>query len=175
MNTANIASNNHKTQPTKPTKATLGKSARLAKVPNVIDEWIFLLADLQVINQYLRNFHWNIEGDQFIELHEFFQEQYELTSEQIDELAERMKTIGKIPLGTMKEVLHYSRIKEPVLPLSPKKMLSTLKTDLKTITISLQKSANRAMKTNDFGTFYILSSVLKDLELTIWKIDAMLI
>ena len=56
-----------------------------------------LLADEYLVYTKARNYHWNVTGPQFIELHKFFQEQYEKLDEIVDEVAERARS-GVCPL-----------------------------------------------------------------------------
>src|SRR6056297_1340775 len=71
-----------------------------------------LLANYQVHYQKLRNFHWNVEGKDFFELHEQFEEEYDAVKLQIDEIAERIRVFGKKPISTMQGYLDAAEIKE---------------------------------------------------------------
>ena len=53
-----------------------------------------LLADYSIFYQNIRGYHWNIKGDKFFELHDKFQELYENLFVKIDEVAERIRTLG---------------------------------------------------------------------------------
>lgn len=71
-----------------------------------------LLADLNVYYRKLQNYHWNIEGNHFFVIHEKLEEYYNEVNEQIDEIAEHILILGYQPLGTMKDYLEISKIKE---------------------------------------------------------------
>ena len=57
-----------------------------------------LLANFQVYYQNLRGFHWNVKGNRFFVLHAKFEELYNDAVEKVDELAERILTLGHTPL-----------------------------------------------------------------------------
>ena len=93
-----------------------------------------VLCDEYVLYTKSRNYHWNVIGPHFHDRHEFFQEQYEILDEIIDEVAERARQLNGKSLGTLKEFLEYSRIKEsPGEYPNDTKMISNLISDHKQI------------------------------------------
>ena len=71
-----------------------------------------LLANHHVHYQKLRNFHWNIRGGDFFELHEVFENLYKEVYNEIDTIAERIRIFDYRPLSTYQEYLNHSKIKE---------------------------------------------------------------
>lgn len=71
-----------------------------------------LLCDLNVFFRKLQNYHWNITGENFFEIHEKLEDYYDCIAEQIDEVAEQIATLGYQPLGTLKDYLENSQISE---------------------------------------------------------------
>jgi starvation-inducible DNA-binding protein len=71
-----------------------------------------LLCDLNVLFRKLQNYHWNITGKEFFEIHEKLEEYYNCIAEKIDEVAEQIAILGYQPLGTMKDYLEFSQISE---------------------------------------------------------------
>ena len=71
-------------------------------LPTVV-ELNTLLADYHIYYQNLRNFHWNILGDNFFELHEKFEELYTDARVKIDEIAERILTLRYHPMSNLKD------------------------------------------------------------------------
>src|SRR3990167_7412575 len=71
-----------------------------------------LLSDEYVLYTKTRNYHWNVTGPDFSELHKFFESQYEELDDAIDEVAERARSLGGRSLGTLKEFLQSTRLKE---------------------------------------------------------------
>ena len=70
-----------------------------------------LLANYQVFYQNLRGLHWNIKGKEFFELHLKFEELYNDAQVKIDEIAERVLTLGGTPLHTFNDYVRNSEIK----------------------------------------------------------------
>src|ERR671911_715774 len=71
-----------------------------------------LLADEYVLYTKTRNYHWNVVGPQFNDLHKFFEDQYNQLNEIVDDVAERARALGGHALGTMTEFLKDTRLKE---------------------------------------------------------------
>ena len=71
-----------------------------------------LLSGYSVYQQKLRNFHWNITGQEFFELHDLFEEMYKRAINETDEIAERIRLFGQRPASTFDEYLKLSIIKE---------------------------------------------------------------
>ena len=79
-------------------KPNLGITAKnLNSVNGVLNH---VLADGNVLYIKLRKFHWNLSGDNFMELHLLFEDQYTAVAEAIDEVAERISTLGGVAIGT---------------------------------------------------------------------------
>ena len=68
------------------------------------------LSDEMVLLVKTRNYHWNVTGPQFNDLHKFLDAQYEELNEVVDEVAERVRTLGGMPFG------HDGRVPEAVAP-----------------------------------------------------------
>ena len=71
-----------------------------------------LLADSYTLYLQTHNFHWNVEGPQFRELHLMFEEHYTELAEAVDEIAERIRTLGVAAPGTYKAFAELSAIEE---------------------------------------------------------------
>lgn len=115
------------------------------------------LSDEYVLSTKTRKFHWNVVGPRFSQLHEFFEEQYEIIDEMIDEIAERARQLGGKSLGTLEEFVRHSSINEdPGQNPDAQTMISNLLKDHETIIKTLRKNADEAdeeyddMATNDF-------------------------
>ena len=77
---------------------------------DLVTELNQLLSDYHIYYQNTRGFHWNIKGQHFFELHMKFEEFYTLALQTIDELAERILTIGGKPLHTFEDYQHHSTL-----------------------------------------------------------------
>src|SRR5438477_10526139 len=71
-----------------------------------------LLADEYLLYTKTRNYHWNVVGPQFNDLHKFFQAQYEQLDEIVDEVAERARSLGGQAFGTLAEFSKMARLRE---------------------------------------------------------------
>lgn len=78
----------------------------------IVDQLNDLLANYHIHYQKLRGCHWNVKGPHFFTLHIKFEELYTNAQQTIDELAERILTLGKSPYSTFSDYIKISRIKE---------------------------------------------------------------
>ena len=115
------------------------------------------LCDEYVLYTKTRKFHWNVVGPRFSQLHEFFEEQYEIIDGMIDEIAERARQLGGRSLGTLDEFVRHSSINEdPGQNPDAQTMILNLLKDHEVIIKTLRKNADEAdeeyddMATNDF-------------------------
>lgn len=82
------------------------------KVKPIVDQLNELLANYHIHYQKVRGCHWNVRGRNFFTLHAKFEELYNNAITTIDELAERILTLGKSPLSTYQDYINESKIKE---------------------------------------------------------------
>ena len=82
------------------------------KAEDIANELNVLLANFQIYYQNLRGIHWNIKGKRFFDLHVKFEELYDDANLKVDEIAERILTLGVTPLHTFED--YISRVKVPV-------------------------------------------------------------
>ena len=78
----------------------------------IVDILNTTLSDEYVLATKTRNYHWNVVGPQFNDLHKFFEVQYEALNDVVDEVAERARTLGGRAWGTLAEFTKASRLKE---------------------------------------------------------------
>jgi starvation-inducible DNA-binding protein len=71
-----------------------------------------MLADEYLLYTKTRNAHWNIQGNNFIEMHKLFESQYDALDVIIDDTAERVRALGHFALGSMKNFLAVARLSE---------------------------------------------------------------
>lgn len=83
----------------------------LNEVSPIIESLNELLSNFQVYYQNLRGLHWNIKGKRFFDLHVKFEELYTDAQEKIDLLAERILTLGGVPLHTFEDYLANNKLK----------------------------------------------------------------
>ena len=100
----------------------------------LIDKLNVVLSDLHVFYQKLRNFHWNVTGSDFYELHKMFESQYDTIYENIDDLAEYIRQLDSYPVSTLFEYIKLSNIVETnELPFNSNDMVNILYDDTVTM------------------------------------------
>ena len=133
-----------------------------------------LLASYQVYYQNLRGFHWNISGPEFFELHMKFEELYNAAQISIDEIAERVLTLGGTPLHSFSAYLSHSRIAEAVDVSTAKETVRTTFNNLSEL-VSLERMIlSAAGKADDEGTVALMSEYITAQEKTLWMLNAYL-
>lgn len=131
-----------------------------------------VLADGNVLYIKLRKFHWNLSGDNFMELHQLFEEQYDAVAEAIDEVAERISTLGGVAIGTTSEFAELSLlIESPGKIPTNQEMIKELVNDHETIVKSLRKFVDDTEeKFGDKGTSDFLTALMQAHEKMAWKL-----
>jgi starvation-inducible DNA-binding protein len=139
-----------------------------------IDKLNELLANMQVYYQNLRGFHWNIKGENFFELHLKFEEYYTAAALNIDEVAERILTIGGSPLHCFDDYLKNSEIR-------PEKNVSDGKAGMNSIwnmhnllLTKMREVVKHAAEQGDEGTQDVITPMINILEKTNWMVGAWL-
>ncbi|MEL0454650.1 Dps family protein [Flavobacteriaceae bacterium SZ-1-7] len=133
-----------------------------------------LLANFQIYYQNLRGIHWNIKGKRFFDLHVKFEELYTDANIKVDEIAERILTLGETPLHTFED--YSSRAQVPVGKnisqdeRAVKLIVDSLTELLKIERVILEKSDDA----NDEGTNSMMSDFITEQEKTVWMMKAWL-
>ena len=132
-----------------------------------------LLADEYVLYTKTRNYHWNVTGGNFQELHKFFESQYEKLDEIVDDVAERVRALGHWSLGTLKDMVKLARLNEDIQASSASEMLKNLLDDQETIIRILREDITAVNdKYSDLGTADFLTGLMEDHEKMAWMIRA---
>ena len=131
-----------------------------------------LLANYHVHYQKLRNYHWNVKGPDFFDIHEKFEEQYNEAKLNIDEIAERVRVFGYTPMSTLKEYLDSSEIKETSTDLSGLEMVTEILNDFEILLSYLVDAADAALEIGDVGTQTIINGFIRGIEKKHWMFTA---
>lgn len=127
-----------------------------------------LLANELVLYQKTRNFHWNVEGPHFNDLHKLFEEQYDELAEHGDEIAERVRTLGHRPLSTMTEALEAASLQEKPCDFpKAEAMVEQLLADHEQIIREIRKMIDQV---EDVGSEDFLTGLLQAHEKTAWML-----
>lgn len=150
----------------------LGEEARAA-VANLLDT---LLADTCVLATKTRNYHWNVTGGDFVELHDLFQRQYAMLDAAADDIAERARTLGAPARGSLTEFQQATRLTEsPGRMLNGREMVAELLHDHELVIRHLREDLHDVeTKYVDAGTAGMLASLLERHEKTAWMLRAVL-
>jgi starvation-inducible DNA-binding protein len=140
---------------------------------HVLTELDKVLADLSVLSQKTRHFHWNVTGPRFNDLHKFFEGQYEQLEGEIDETAERSRALGGRALGSLKEMLLHTRLKEASgrTPTADG-MLEELLRDHEALIRALRAASDIAGGAGDKGTEDFLVGMMEAHEKMAWMLRA---
>jgi len=133
-----------------------------------------LLADEFVTYVRTLNWHWNVRGMQFHSLHAFFERLYEEQAKRIDDIAEKVRSLGGFATATMEEYLGNSRLTEKIgEPPDPRVMISSLAADHETIIKRIREILGTVgNKFDDPSTDNFLCGLLEKHEKTLWMLQA---
>lgn len=132
-----------------------------------------LLANYHVYYQNLRAFHWQIKGENFFELHRFFEELYTEAAVTIDEIAERILSLRFLPITTLEGYLEEAEIKsETTLGCTDGMMISRIISDHKILIEKMRAALEMAGEAGDSGTEDLISATLRNIEKKSWMLDA---
>lgn len=133
-----------------------------------------LLANYSVFYQNTRGAHWNIKGDQFFTLHPKFEELYDNLVLKIDEIAERILTLGATPNHNFSDYLQLSSIKESREVSDANKCVENILNSFKTV-IDLQRELLEiTAEANDEGTNSQMSDYITEQEKEVWMYNSYL-
>jgi starvation-inducible DNA-binding protein len=133
-----------------------------------------LLANYQMLYINTRGFHWNISGDNFFELHLKFEEIYNDAILKIDEIAERILTLGFTPLHAYSQYLNTASIKEETNVTDGKLALGYVIDGYQTLLKIERKILNLASEAHDEGTNALMSDYIREQEKAVWMYAAYL-
>ena len=142
------------------------------KTSKTVDELNVLLADYHLYYQKLRNFHWNVIGKNFFDLHEKFEELYDDAKLKVDEIAERILTLRYTPVSNLSDYLKSSNIEESKSDLTDYEMIEILLKDHGVLLKQMRAVVETADKAGDEGTIDLIGAYIRELEKTSWMLDA---
>lgn len=144
------------------------------KTKSIASDLNNLLASFQIYYQNLRGIHWNIKGKRFFDLHVKFEELYTDANIKVDEIAERILTLGETPLHTFDD---YSKVaKVPVgKNISEDEKAVQLIVDSLSELLKIERQILEVSgEVNDEGTNSMMSDFITEQEKTVWMMKAWL-
>jgi len=128
-----------------------------------------LLANEVVLYTKTRNYHWNIEGPSFMEIHKFLEGQYGELEQMIDDVAERIRSIGHYAEGRLVDFLKLTSLLEPDNSTNQKVQLKNLLDDHETIIRELRTLITKfADENKDLGSSDFVTGLLGKHEKMAW-------
>lgn len=144
------------------------------KATKLAEELNELLANFQLYYQNLRGIHWNIKGKRFFDLHVKFEELYDDANMKVDEIAERILTLGQTPLHTFQD--YNALAKVPVgKNISEDEKAVRLIVDSLSVLLNIERAILESSDdANDEGTNSMMSDFITEQEKTVWMMKAWL-
>jgi len=133
-----------------------------------------LLANYSIFYQNTRGHHWNIKGEKFFELHLKFEELYNDFLLKIDEVAERILTLGHTPKHNYTEYRITSKIKESVQVSDGVKAVEDILMSFQTIIILQRELLTISADAGDEGTNALMSDYIRLQEKLVWMYSSFL-
>ncbi len=133
-----------------------------------------LLANYQIFYMNTRGFHWNIKGANFFELHAKFEELYNDLLIKVDEIAERILTLGNTPVHSYSQYIKLSAIQEQTNITGAKEAVTGILTSLKAVITLEREILDLASEAGDEGTGALMSDYIREQEKLAWMYNAYL-
>ncbi len=138
----------------------------------VVKNLNLLLANLHVHYQKLRNYHWNVTGADFFDIHETTEAEYNEVILEIDEIAERIRVFGATPISTLKEYLEVSEIKETGTDLESMEMVKEILRDQEVLLSFMVETIEAARAIGDISTDDLVTGFMKRREKMHWMLTS---
>ena len=128
------------------------------------------LVNLNVLYRKVQNYHWNVVGKGFFTIHSKLEEFYDDLNGQIDDVAERILSIGGRPYGTLKDYLELTTIKE----IGVHDVLVSVKAEFEGMLNLVKEIKVAADEENDYGTSALVDEYISNYEKNLWMLNAYL-
>lgn len=133
-----------------------------------------LLANYQIHYQNLRSVHWNIRGKDFFQLHVKFEEYYTEAQVNIDEIAERILTLGTVPLHTFQDYIDNSSIPVVKNVFDAEGTVNAVVDGFQSLIKLEREVVEVAGQMGDEGTIDLLTPMVSGQEKHVWMLNAWL-
>ena len=140
----------------------------------IVEKLNELLSNYQIFYMNVRGFHWNIKGSDFFVYHEKFEELYNDSLHNIDEIAERILTLGLVPLHSFSAYKKASTIKEVENVAESKESLQIILEGLKQLLILEREILVLSSSIGDEGSVSLMSDYITEQEKLVWMFSASL-
>jgi starvation-inducible DNA-binding protein len=144
------------------------------KAANLAEKLNDLLANYSIFYQNTRGYHWNIKGEKFFELHLKFEELYNDLLLKIDEVAERILTLGHTPRHNYSDYKKASKIAESKQVSDGKKAVEDILASFSAIIILQRELLSLSADAGDEGTNALMSDYIRAQEKLVWMYSSFL-
>ncbi|MEN8788055.1 MAG: Dps family protein [Flavobacteriaceae bacterium] len=151
---------------------SIGLSAELSA--QLSEDLNVLLANFQQYYQNLRGIHWNIRGKSFFDLHVKFEELYTDANLKVDEVAERILTLGGVPFHTFEDYKEYSSVPVGKNISRDEEAIRLIVASLTELLILERQILSASDEAGDEGTNAMMSDFITEQEKTVWMMRAWL-
>ena len=133
-----------------------------------------LLANFQRYYQNLRGIHWNIKGKRFFDLHLKFEELYDDANLKVDEIAERILTLGGVPYHTFEDYVQNAKVPVGKNVSRDEDAIRLIVQSLTELLIIERQILEASGEAGDEGTNAMISEFITQQEKTVWMMKAWL-
>jgi starvation-inducible DNA-binding protein len=133
-----------------------------------------LLANFQRYYQNLRGIHWNIKGKRFFDLHVKFEELYNDANIKVDEIAERILTLGGVPLHTFEDYIKNANVPVGKNITKDEDAIRLVVDSLTQLLLIERGVLSTSDEADDEGTNSMMSDFITEQEKTVWMMKAWL-
>lgn len=128
-----------------------------------------VLADVFALYLKTKNFHWHMSGPHFRDYHLMLDEQGSQIFAMTDDLAERVRKLGRLTLHSIGEISRYQRIADNDAPyVTPQDMLAELGEDNRTLATRMREAHGMIEEHNDVATASLLENFIDETERRAW-------
>ncbi|MDC7999377.1 Dps family protein [Gilvibacter sediminis] len=142
------------------------------KLLPVVIELNTLLAEYHIYYQKLRNYHWNVLGKNFFDLHAKFEDLYTTARVRIDEIAERILTLRYHPVSKYSDYLRISKLEESESIKDDREMVMEILNDHRMLLAQMRTVMLHADNAKDEGTADLLGAYIREMEKDSWMLNA---
>ena len=132
-----------------------------------------LLADSYTLYLQTHNFHWNVTGPRFRDLHLMFEEHYTELATAVDEIAERIRTLGYPAPGTYKQFAGLSAIEEVDGVPNAEDMVQILTASHEQVVRTAREVLSVAQEADDESSAGLVSDRMRIHEKTAWMLRSL--
>ncbi|MBS0359158.1 MAG: DNA starvation/stationary phase protection protein [Proteobacteria bacterium] len=133
-----------------------------------------LLADTYFLYLKTQNFHWNVVGIEFVNLHHLFEQQYTGLADAVDTIAERIRALGGMAPGSFAEFSKLTKLKESTKKLTAAEMIKQLIHDHEILIETAKAVGNASEDANDLSSADLATVRIAEHEKTLWMLQSLL-